>query len=441
MMKEPVLVVMAAGMGSRYGGLKQIDPVGSQGEAILDYSLYDAYQAGFRTAVIIIKEAIKNDFMETVGKRLENCPMEIRYAYQELHMLPNGYNVPYGRSKPWGTTHAVYCAREAIGGAPFVCLNADDYYGKEAFKVAYNDSSILIKCRAPHPEKAAVSVPRDSTKLWQNPVWEIFLSDANFNRRQMVFSSAPGSAYDAAFYKKDPYVRWNGNWSHTDTVKNGVWESCVTIPFKSVFGRLPREGENLLMQFCHSPAGAPFHYAFNVPLSGAFNDATGFAKVRFGEPSKPGTVRTINLNGDFKVKDKKGFPAGWLFIPKRPGSVESVKGNTVSLSKKVKAYQGFYSLDIIQIDPDEECVFSAVISGKGRVNLGAGWHRGDRVFAANQSDKMVTLTEKPQLLTWRFKCGVREMQLGAWGFQPVIFLHGTDSQMTIEKIELKVIRR
>ena len=138
MMKEPVLVVMAAGMGSRYGGLKQIDPVGSQGEAILDYSLYDAYQAGFRTAVIIIKEAIKNDFMETVGKRLENCPMEIRYAYQELHMLPDGYNVPYGRSKPWGTTHAVYCAREAIGGAPFVCLNADDYYGKEAFKVAYN---------------------------------------------------------------------------------------------------------------------------------------------------------------------------------------------------------------------------------------------------------------------------------------------------------------
>jgi CTP:molybdopterin cytidylyltransferase MocA len=80
MKKEPVLVVMAAGMGSRYGGLKQIDPVGSQGEAILDYSLYDAYQAGFKTAVIIIKEAIKNDFMETVGKRLEKCPLEIRYA-------------------------------------------------------------------------------------------------------------------------------------------------------------------------------------------------------------------------------------------------------------------------------------------------------------------------------------------------------------------------
>ena len=94
MKKKPVLVVMAAGMGSRYGGLKQIDPVGSQGEAILDYSLYDACRAGFETAVIIIKEAIRQDFMETVGKRLENCPLEIRYAYQELDLLPEGYTIP-----------------------------------------------------------------------------------------------------------------------------------------------------------------------------------------------------------------------------------------------------------------------------------------------------------------------------------------------------------
>ena len=96
MASEPILVVMAAGMGSRYGGLKQIDPVGSQGEAILDYSLYDAYEAGFRTAVIIIKEAIREDFMNTVGKRLEKCPMEIRYAYQELDKLPKGLTRPSG---------------------------------------------------------------------------------------------------------------------------------------------------------------------------------------------------------------------------------------------------------------------------------------------------------------------------------------------------------
>ena len=138
MSKKPVLVVMAAGMGSRYGGLKQIDPVGSQGEAILDYSLYDAHRAGFDTAVIIIKEAIREDFMEMVGKRLERCPMEIRYAYQELDKaLPEDFTVPSERAKPWGTSHAVLCAKEAIGDAPFAVINADDYYGASAFRVIF----------------------------------------------------------------------------------------------------------------------------------------------------------------------------------------------------------------------------------------------------------------------------------------------------------------
>ena len=139
MASKPILVVMAAGMGSRYGGLKQIDPVGSHGEAILDYSLFDAHEAGFETAVIIIKEAIKKDFMETVGKRLENCPMEIRYAYQEMNKaLPEGFAVPEGRTKPWGTSHAVLCAREEIGDAPFAVINSDDYYGKQSFREIYN---------------------------------------------------------------------------------------------------------------------------------------------------------------------------------------------------------------------------------------------------------------------------------------------------------------
>ena len=137
-MKKPVLVVMAAGMGSRYGGLKQIDPVGSQGEAILDFSLFDAHEAGFETAVIIIKEAIREDFMATVGKRLEKCPLEIRYAYQEIHKIPAGFAIPEGRTKPWGTCHAVLCAKDAIDCAPCAVINADDYYGKSAFKVIYD---------------------------------------------------------------------------------------------------------------------------------------------------------------------------------------------------------------------------------------------------------------------------------------------------------------
>ena len=139
MTKKPVLVVMAAGMGSRYGGLKQIDPVGSCGEAILDYSLFDAYEAGFETAVIIIKKAIEKDFLETVGKRLEKCPMQIRYAYQEIDKgLPEDFSIPECRTKPWGTGHAVLCAKEEIDGAPFGVINADDYYGKSAFRTAFD---------------------------------------------------------------------------------------------------------------------------------------------------------------------------------------------------------------------------------------------------------------------------------------------------------------
>ena len=138
MNKKPILVVMAAGMGSRYGGLKQIDPVGSCGEAILDYSLFDAHEAGFETAVIIIKKMIEKDFMDTVGKRLANCPMEIRYAFQELEKIPAGFTVPEGRTKPWGTSHAVLCAKDVIGDAPFAVVNADDYYGKQAYREIYN---------------------------------------------------------------------------------------------------------------------------------------------------------------------------------------------------------------------------------------------------------------------------------------------------------------
>lgn len=136
-MNKPVLVVLAAGMGSRYGGLKQIDALGGNGEAILDYSIYDAYQAGFRTAVILIKEAIREDFMATVGKRLASSPMEIRYAYQELNKLPAGYSVPEGRVKPFGTGHAIICAGEEVGNAPFVVINADDFYGRTAFQKMY----------------------------------------------------------------------------------------------------------------------------------------------------------------------------------------------------------------------------------------------------------------------------------------------------------------
>ena len=135
-MKKPVLIVMAAGMGSRYGGLKQIDPIGPNGEVILDYSVYDAMRAGFEEVIFIIKHAIEKDFKEVVGKRLEK-QLKVHYAFQELDDLPAGYTVPEGRVKPWGTSHAIRAARQLVDG-PFAVINADDYYGPEAFRVIYD---------------------------------------------------------------------------------------------------------------------------------------------------------------------------------------------------------------------------------------------------------------------------------------------------------------
>lgn len=132
MEKKPTLLILAAGMGSRYGGLKQLDAVGPSGEAIIDYSIYDALQAGFGKIVFIIRKELEQAFRERFGKMLEgNVPYS--FAYQELDMLPEGYSIPEGREKPWGTGHAVWCARNHIDG-PFAVINADDFYGREAYK-------------------------------------------------------------------------------------------------------------------------------------------------------------------------------------------------------------------------------------------------------------------------------------------------------------------
>lgn len=134
------LLIMAAGMGSRFGGLKQIEPIGPNGEIIIDFSVYDAKKAGFDKAVFIIKKEIEKDFREVVGKRIEKM-IDVDYAFQELDKLPEGYSVPADRTKPWGTAHAVLCARDVVKN-PFAVINADDFYGQSAYQIIHDQ---LIK--------------------------------------------------------------------------------------------------------------------------------------------------------------------------------------------------------------------------------------------------------------------------------------------------------
>ena len=135
-MIKPTLVIMAAGMGSRYGGLKQIDPVDAQGHIIMDFSIYDAMAAGFEKVVFIIKRANEQVFKESIGNRVSE-KIQVEYVYQELAKIPEGFEVPEGREKPFGTGHAILCCKDVLDG-PFVVINADDYYGKHAYQAIYD---------------------------------------------------------------------------------------------------------------------------------------------------------------------------------------------------------------------------------------------------------------------------------------------------------------
>ena len=135
-MQEPTLVILAAGMGSRFGGLKQITAVDDFGHAIIDFSLFDAYRAGFRKVAFIIKHEIEEDFKNTIGRRMEKY-FDVSYVFQQLDRLPEGYSVPDGRVKPWGTGHAVMCCKGIVDG-PFAVINADDFYGPTAYSALYD---------------------------------------------------------------------------------------------------------------------------------------------------------------------------------------------------------------------------------------------------------------------------------------------------------------
>jgi len=164
-MSEPVLVIMAAGMGSRYGGggLKQVDPVGPKGERIIDFSMYDAWKAGFRKVVCVIKRSMLEDFRREITAPIEKY-MQVGYAFQEMEDVPQGCTVPEGREKPFGTGHAALCGARLTGGAPYAVINADDFYGREAYEKLYaflqsadQDSPVLDLCMVGYQVQNTIS--------------------------------------------------------------------------------------------------------------------------------------------------------------------------------------------------------------------------------------------------------------------------------------------
>ena len=156
-MQEPTLVIMAAGMGSRFGGLKQMTPIDEQGHFIMDYSIFDAIRAGFGKVVCVIKEEMRDQFEALIGRRVRGH-VELAYAYQSLDRIPEGCSIPDGRVKPWGTAHAVLCAADEIDG-PFAVINADDFYGYEAFRAMAD----FLKADRPASQQAMVGYALENT--------------------------------------------------------------------------------------------------------------------------------------------------------------------------------------------------------------------------------------------------------------------------------------
>ena len=297
MSKKPVLVVLAAGMGSRYGGLKQIDPVGSCGEAILDYSVYDAHEAGFETVVIIIKEAIRKEFMETVGARLAKAPVEIRYAYQELDKLPEGYAVPKERTKPWGTSHAVLCAKKEIDGAPFAVINADDYYGKSAFKVLYK----------------ALAEAADGEKMNYCMVgYELSKTVTENGSVARGVCVADDQGYLSAITERTRIEQYEGGIHFTEDGENWTDLSADTIVSMNMWGFTPSFLEELENRFP------------------AFLDKTLAENPAKGEYFLPGVVEQLLLEQKATVKVLTS-PDKWYgvtYAADKPGVVAALRGFT-----------------------------------------------------------------------------------------------------------------
>ncbi|MDD6057812.1 MAG: sugar phosphate nucleotidyltransferase [Clostridiales bacterium] len=235
-MKKPILVIMAAGMGSRYGGLKQIDPMDEAGHLIIDFSLYDARQAGFEKVVFVIKKENEKDFKTSIAARIEKA-MQVEYAYQELSALPDGYEIPRGREKPYGTGHAVLCCKDVVGDAPFAVINADDYYGRHAFSSIYQ-----YLCSHSDEDKyryAMVGYTLENTLTENGHVARgICVTDENGYLKQITERTHIESHGKGTVYTEDDGATWH-EIPKGSTVSMNMWGFTPSI-FAELKERFPR---------------------------------------------------------------------------------------------------------------------------------------------------------------------------------------------------------
>lgn len=225
---KPTLLVLAAGMGSRYGGLKQLDALGPNGESIIDYSVYDAIQAGFEKVVFVIRHSFAEQFKERFDPKLAG-KIEVEYVYQELDNLPEGYEIPKGREKPWGTGHAMLMAKEAIDGA-FAIINADDFYGREAYETVVK----FVETSSDINEYAMVGYALDNTLSEYGTVSRgVCETDANDNLLNIVERTKIG-------YQNNKVVYWEDDQTTELTGKEPV--SMNFWAFKNSFFNALEEG-------------------------------------------------------------------------------------------------------------------------------------------------------------------------------------------------------
>jgi hypothetical protein len=244
---KPTLLIMAAGMGSRYGGLKQMESMGPNGSTLLDYSVYDAIRAGFGKVVFVIRQDIEVDFKKIVGKKWES-QIPVRYVFQELAMVPEGFKVPEGRQKPWGTGHAIWVAQGAIQ-EPFAAINADDYYGRNSFKVL---ASFLKKIKKNDLSTyGMVGFPLDKTLSEHGMVARgVCRMGAGKRLKEVVERTQIGQEGRKVFYldesgKKHPLKR-------TETVSMNMW-GFTPLLFRQLnkrFGKFMKEkGQDVKSEF------------------------------------------------------------------------------------------------------------------------------------------------------------------------------------------------